>query len=92
MISATEVPDSACRERERNLLFSKMLLFHQKPNLSGDVTRVKTLTSRMDQEMGGTSTPPDSFYGSGAVEGGQVSRTRRNSAPTLEKRHSGREG
>jgi hypothetical protein len=32
MISATEVPDSACLERERNLLFSKMLLSHPKPH------------------------------------------------------------
>ena len=27
---APEVPDWACRERERNLLFSKMLLSHPK--------------------------------------------------------------
>jgi len=41
MISATEVPDSACRERD--LLFRKVLLFHPKNQPFLVMSKVKTL-------------------------------------------------
>jgi hypothetical protein len=54
MISATEVPDSACLKA--NAICSSVNAFppSKKPTLSGDA-KVKTLTSRMDQETGRTS-------------------------------------
>ena len=55
MISATEVPDSACRERKRNLLFTEMLLFHPKKPPFLVMPRFRNLTSRLDQEIGRTS-------------------------------------
>jgi hypothetical protein len=49
MISATEVPDSACQEHKRNLLFTEMLLFHPKNPPFLVMSKVKTLTSQLDQ-------------------------------------------